>query len=205
MVEEINKDMWNFAQVGELDWHKNNNWRADDWNFILNTQTLFDALGYHSRNAYANKYVLDVGAGPRLRTKFWKDVILYAIEPLGKEYMDAFYWCDLLDSVLYTKPIEEFIPELENKFDFIISINALDHCYNFSDALENIKRYVKKEGEILLSYDCHTGNDPLHPLGLNIDISIEYLKRCGLSIVGEGWKTNPYGLGEYSINYWLSK
>src|SRR5688572_26558141 len=81
-VTKIDVDKWvEVAQEGELNWHKKPNVRArPDWetgNAKLWADWGFDQLGW------ANKLVLDVGAGSRLRTLYFKGARIAAIEPLG--------------------------------------------------------------------------------------------------------------------------
>jgi SAM-dependent methyltransferase len=199
----MKNNIWDAAQVGELDWHNKNPWREDDWDFIINTYKIFNSMGF-DRDYLKGKTVLDVGAGPRLRTKYFKDATIIALEPLGREYIQNFDWCDLGHVSLYTNPIEEFIPELENKFDFVISINALDHCYDFNKSVENMCRYLKEDGSMLLSYDYHDGSDPLHPLSLSNEFSLDVFKANNLQIYTHT-KRIPYGLGGYASNYHLTK
>ena len=199
----MNSNFWELAQNGELDWHNKNPWRNDDWDFIINTYKLFNHLGF-DRDYLRGKIILDVGAGPRLRTKYFKDATIIALEPLGDKFMQDFKWCDLNDVSLYIKSIEEFIPELENKFDFIMSINALDHCYDFNKSVENMCRYLKEDGSIFLSYDYHSNPDQLHPLCLDDKFSKLVFKENNLQITKELVHTT-YGLGEFALNFWLTK
>jgi len=194
---------WSIAQQGELNWHKDNPWREDDWAFIINTHSLFDKFGF-SRESFIGKTVLDVGAGPRLRTKYFKGIDLYTIEPLGDKFINEFSWCDLEDSKLYVNSVEKFIPELSNKFDFIISINVLDHCSDFISSINNMYAYLKKGGELFVSYDLHDGDDPLHPLSLTKAFSEEVFNTLNLSIYNIIEYT-PYGRGDLSISYRINK
>jgi SAM-dependent methyltransferase len=196
-------NIWVDAQRGEFDWHYKNPWRADDWDFIINTKTLFEYFNFE-RDDFKYKSILDVGAGPRLRTKYFKNAIITALEPLGERYICNFKWCDLRDVPLYVNAIEEFIPELANQFDFIISINALDHCYDFSLAVSNMCQYLKHDGLLFLSYDCCEGSDLLHPLNLNEELSEKVFKLHGLNYSNK-FRHLPYSPGKYSINYWLEK
>lgn len=195
---------WSIAQQGELSWHiANPHWRADNLSFISETKTLFDKFGF-SKDYCKDKLVLDVGAGPRLRTKYFRGADLYAIEPLGNEFIAEFDWCDLEDCELNTNQIEELIPEFVDKFDLIISINALDHCENFSLALTNMASYLKRDGEMFISYDLHDGLHYMHPLSLTKESSEEVFSRLQL-IVHRTIEHVVYGLGEKSISYLLGK
>jgi len=202
-MDKVDTNVWNSAQDGELDWHNKNPWRADDWDFITNTNKIFTYFGF-SRDDFRGEYILDVGAGPRLRTKYFKDSLITAIEPLGYKFRQTFVWSDLYTVPLYSSPIEKFIPDLIDEFDLVISINALDHCYDFNSAISNMGKYVKDDGIIFVSYDEHNGLDPMHPLGLSDEVSRNTFKNNNLNVV-ESMENSPYGLGGRSISYWLRK
>jgi len=202
-MDKVEVNIWNSAQDGELDWHNKNPWRADNWDFIINTNKIFSFFGF-CRDDFRGKSILDVGAGPRLRTRYFRDSEITAIEPLGYKFNGKFGWCDLYEVPLYSNPIEIFIPTLVNQFDLVISINALDHCYDFNSAISNISKYVKDDGVIFVSYDEHSGSDPMHPLGLSDEVSRSTFKNNNLNVV-ESLEYSSYGLGERSISYWLKK
>ena len=185
-------EAWQVAQAGELEWHKENQWRADDDLFKRDTDALMRGFGF-SEDDY--KTVIDVGAGPRLRSRFFNAVIT-AIEPLAEQYKQ-FSWCDL-DNV-YAVPIEEFIPDLQA--DFVMCLNCLDHCKDFDKAIENMAKYAPK---LFLSYDCGDNDpDPLHPLRLDEAISEATFAKHGLTVEKKS-KTDPYRKG-YALNYWLRR
>jgi len=202
-MDNVNTNIWNDAQKGEFDWHYKNPWRADDWDFVLNTYKIFNHFGF-GRDDFRGKSILDVGAGPRLRTKYFKDSIITALEPLGERFVRNFKWCDLRDVPVYTNPIEEFIPELVHQFDFIISINALDHCYDFNLSISNMCWYLKEGGTIFISYDFHSGSDPLHPLSLSKEVSENTFENNCLKVINE-MEYLSYGLGDSSLSYWLTR
>lgn len=57
---------------------------------------------------------MDLGAGSKLRTKFFTDAKIIAIEPLAEKFMKEIEWCDLKDAYrVYSRPAEDFIGELE--------------------------------------------------------------------------------------------
>jgi hypothetical protein len=189
-VQKMND--WNVAQSGELEWHKTNSWRSNSRAFYEDTIRLMRGWGF-GRNDYES--VIDVGAGPRLRSKFFKGKII-AIEPLAFEYL-KFPWCDLCDVEFLAVPIEQKISNL--RAEFVISLNCLDHCQDFDKAIENISGYADR---MFLSYDCGEPND-MHPLALNEYISLATFKKHGLKI-DKMTRTVPYRAG-YALNWWLSK
>ena len=99
-------------------------------------------------NVIPGREVLDIGSGPRPVMKEG-----YVIEPLGKRYIEIAkksWWENI---ILYAKPAEEFIQELQNKFNFILCWNSIDHSYDPLKVLENINRYLKEGGILVLATD----------------------------------------------------
>jgi hypothetical protein len=86
---------------------------------------------------------IDVGSGSRLRTLFFKGARIAAIEPLAQRFIAEVEWQDLDQAAeIYPVPAEEDIPELHNRADLVVSINALDHGFNFEQAIRNIRKYT---------------------------------------------------------------
>ena len=176
-------------------WHKANPWRADTAVFEAETKKLMKGWGI---KATGYKSVIDAGAGPRLRSTYFKRSKLYAIEPLAEAFKRELSWCDLdKASAVYAVPLEQYIPDL--RAEFLICINVLDHCQDFDKAVANLSRYADT---LFLSYDCGEP-DPMHPLHLNEVVSEMSFMQYGLKVdkfeIGD-----PYRAG-YSMNYWLSK
>lgn len=107
-----------------------------------------------------NDEVLDIGSGPRPVLKRGR-----VVEPLANEYSliaNKEWWKGI---TIENRPAENFIPEIENKFDFILCWNAIDHSYEPLKILENIKRYLKNDGVLVLATDCKTKDWPDdHPI-----------------------------------------
>jgi hypothetical protein len=183
---------WLAAQSGELAWHRDNPWRSNSRVFYEETIRMMRGWGF-GRNDYES--VIDVGAGPRLRSKFFKAEIT-AIEPLAPEYLKL-DWCDLREVKFIVLPVEQKISNLRS--EFVISLNCLDHCQDFDKAIENISGYADK---LFLSYDCGEPND-MHPLQLDETMSAAAFHEYGLRI-NKMLKGSPYRAG-YSLNVWLSK
>lgn len=193
---EVNREAWKIAQAGELGWHIENQWRANDDLFIADTKMMMRAFGFTPGDY---KSVVDIGAGPRLRSRFFHKAKLCAIEPLAEKYIEAFDWCDLKKYKTYPVPIESFIDSLH--VEFAMSINVLDHCQSFDKAISNISRYAD---HFFLSYDCGDKTpDSLHPLQLTEEISDEAFTKYGLKVVKQTI-SEPYRKG-HAVNYWLEK
>lgn len=212
---KASKDKWEqTAQKGEFDFHKSDNWRNSPA-FLESTISLFDSFGFN-RDQFKGKTVVDLGAGSKLRCKYFNDARWVVIEPMADKCIAEIPWCDLTDAaVVYSKPAEEFIPELENSVDLLFSINVLDHCYDFQKIVDNAHKYLKKDGIAFLSFDSHFVTDEMHPLILTDKICTKIFENIGFKIqkkntgffgkFKENRKSDTYGHGSYCLNYWLTK
>lgn len=212
---KASREEWiNHAQKGEFEYHKANHWRSTD-RFMADTIQLMDSFGFNQSD-YSGKTVLDLGAGSKLRSKYFKEAELIAIEPMADDCVKEIGWCDLEDAdKLYSLPAEEYIPYLENKIDFVMSINVLDHCFDFDQIISNIHKYMKDDGLAFLSFDEHFFTDDMHPLILTDDVCISIFNKLGFDVSkkSKGFtgdfkkekKVNTYGHGTYCLNYWLTK
>lgn len=199
------------AQTGELAFHRRDTWRPSD-NFATRTALLFERFGFRS-DQFAGKTVIDVGAGSKLRTKFFQDAQLIVIEPLADQFRAEISWSDIADAKeVFSVPAEEYVAACEGRGDLVISINALDHCFDFAKIIANLARYVSADGLMFLSFDKHDKTDAMHPLSLNEQICQKVFQDCGLSIerattgFGASWEGPPtYGHGPYAMNFSLRR
>ena len=127
---------WKVAQRLELEWHKKSNWRRSN-NFLVHTEVLLSKWGYLPSD-YAQNLIIDLGCGSRLRSKFFKNAKIIAIDPLAENFIKYVDYSDIRDAYrVYSLPAEKFILEIENKIDFIMCINVLDHSKNPKEILRN--------------------------------------------------------------------
>ena len=105
---------------------------------------------------------------------------------------------------VYSVPGEEFVPELENSIDLIVSINALDHGYDIAQSIRNLKRYLKPEGEAFLSFDMHDEPDYMHPLVLSNELMLGIYAEAGFEVVKVESARRYHGAeGPGAFHYWL--
>jgi SAM-dependent methyltransferase len=183
-IKPMRSKLWAlFAQKGELSFHKTlgMTYRMSD-DFKTNSKLFFEKLKY-DQNSYKNKNILDVGAGSKLRSAFFVDANIFAIEPLADKY-SKLPQSDLHTAKkVYSKSAETFIDEFNEKFDFIMCINVLDHCYDEIRVLSNVYKYLNSNGEFLLSVDIHKKHDdPMHPISLTKEKLFSNLKMIGFNI-----------------------
>lgn len=196
-------DWSELAQPGELEYHKRPNVRSgSDW--ASDTARKWTNAGFGPHD-FRDRLVVDVGAGSRLRTLYFEGARIAAIEPLGESFISEVEWQDL-DSAdeLYCRPAENFIPELEGRASLIVSINALDHGYNFEQAIKNLRRYLTDDGVAYLSFDQHVQPDEMHPLVLTKSIVDQVMVDAGFKI-DRFTEAGRYhgGEGLQALNYWL--
>ena len=197
-------DKWLLAQKHELDFHCRSKFRQSG-SFATSNAEMFRNFGFKASD-YEGEVVLDLGAGSKLRSNFFKEAIIVALEPLADKFRNEIDWCDLESAwKVFSVPAEHSVEELHGKISLIISINVLDHCEDLSPILDNIVSYLKEDGVAFLSFDSHDFPEPCHPLVLNDTICSDLFKKHGLNIVKK-----TQGLGERSgysgdsqaLNYW---
>jgi SAM-dependent methyltransferase len=192
---------WALAQDLEFEYHAADLWRRSD-NFELETSALLQGFGLN-REGYAGRTIIDLGAGSRMRTKYFTGARLIAIEPLANRYMREIAWCDLGDcEEVYTQPAETYLPECAGRADLLLSINVLDHCFDFAAIVRNIAAYLKPDGLAVLSFDIHETADPMHPLTLTQEQCVQAFEAHGLRI-GQVHTGPPYGRADYRMDYHL--
>ncbi len=156
-----------FAQPGELHFHQGigSEYRLSE-EFNAHSKLLFERYSLISDNFVA-KCVLDIGAGSRLRTKYFDKAKLYVIEPLAVEYM-SLPQSDLNEAeFVSSKPAEFYHSSLQEAMDLIVCLNVLDHCFDWVKVVENCYKYNITGGLFMLSVDLHDDKDPMHPIGLS--------------------------------------
>jgi len=129
---------------------------------------------------------------------------------LAQRFIEEIDWCDLTDAEkVYSSPAEECIQECVNTADLVISINVLDHCYDFDKVIGNIAAYLKDGALAFLSFDEHRKTDEMHPLFLTVEVCEGIFRKNGLVVEqaskGAGDILTTYGHGDHCLNYWLKR
>lgn len=191
------------AQAGELSFHKRPNMRsAESWHEEVAKDWL--ELGFQP-DAWIGKLVVDVGAGSRLRTLYFRGARIAAIEPLGEQFVREVEWQDLdRADELYCVPAEQFVSELQGRADLVVSVNALDHGYDFEASMRNIGTYAKPGSLVFVSFDQHERPDYMHPLVLNEEVARDAFQSAGLAVEKSTRRRRYHGsTGPDALNYWL--
>lgn len=173
-----------FAQESTFEGQLANDWRQTD-DFLEQTARLFAHWGF-SPTDFAGQTVVDLGAGSKLRSKYFDDADIVALEPLADKFMREAEWCDLDDArEVYSCGGERNIQGLVEEVDFIMCINVLDHAYSYEQVLDNVADYLKPGGRFLLSVDLHEGEPADHPIELTDELLRDELTDRGLEIERE--------------------
>lgn len=206
-ILKVDAEKWSSeAQAGELAFHKRPNIRSDEQVFTEGNVRLFTSFGYQP-DQFAGKVVVDIGAGSKLRAKYFAGSHMVAIEPLASKFMEEVPWCDLKDAAeIYSEPAEKLIDSLVGRADLVFSINVLDHCYDFEKVIGNIHAYMKIGSKACLSFDCHSKVDKLHPIIINEKVATQIFFDMGFQI-NQFRRTPSYhkAIAEYSVTYFMAK
>lgn len=106
-----------------------------------------------SPDDYRGKSIIDIGCGPRGSLEWAHD----ATERVGLDSLVNEYRGLGIErhNMRYVDAPAEAIPFPAGYFDFVTSFNALDHVEDFSAALAEIKRVLKKDGTFLLIVEAN--------------------------------------------------
>ena len=194
------------AQDSEFAYHAGHQGRRST-QFVINTARLWEHFGFRA-DQFAGQVIVDVGAGSRLRTRFFEGARIMVVEPLADRFRTLDF-CDLHTAeACYSVPGETLVPELVNQADVVLSINALDHGYDFDKSVQNIAAYLKPGAPAFLSFDLHEKADEMHPLLLTEASCRATFESAGLTVTrvmeGVGPFGPNYGHGA-AINFWLLK
>lgn len=195
------------AQVGELEFHVNHK-RRPDADMQLRDREIYEAFGF-TADQFQGQTVVDLGAGSHLRTRFFQDTKIAAIEPLGDQYVENIDWCDLPEAeYFHSLPAEERVESLGGQAAFANCMNVLDHAFEPDRILDNVNFYLKPGGLFLLSVDLHDGKaDDLHPVDLDVPRLRQLIHDAGFSIERAFLylpRAKSYGHG-YACSYVLRK
>ncbi len=177
----------NKGQPAEFNHHKSpqsHNFRGKDEVFEKSNTELLKSF-YCDRDDFIGKKIIDLGAGSRLRTKWFNESYIIAIEPLADKFKSISF-CDLDDAdEVYSEPAEKFLENLEEQVDAIICINVLDHCYDAEIIMENCYKYLKDGGKMLLSVDLNSKEDYKHPINFSVETLQKLVRKVGFNIERE--------------------
>ena len=153
------KEWLEVHQPFELAYHKRRNFRWPGQEAVWDEQwdNVFGFAGISKDGFNSSQAMLDVGCGSKPALDWFREGEKWFVDPLLDEFRHipqvAIHWAKHDPSRLIAKTGEDFIPDFEGRFDFILCWNAIDHAYNAEAVLRNIHAYAKPEALILLGTD----------------------------------------------------
>lgn len=118
-----------------------------------------------------DSYILEIGSGAAGIITYINSNNRFAIDPLEDVYASIEKFSSVRDKdVNYKQAKAEDIPFEDNKFDFIIMDNVLDHCEDPVKVLLEMKRVIKINGIIYFRQNTY------HLWGKIIRKAIEFFK-----------------------------
>ena len=118
------------------------------------------------KHSFRNQLVADIGCGPNgalhhfeAKRKFGVDVLARCFRPFAVEEHD----------IIYLAAPAEDLPFVDRYLDVVLSLNALDHVDGFEQAIREIYRVLKPEGEVHLAFNLGHGATLHEPQTLTQD------------------------------------
>jgi hypothetical protein len=169
MLNDKHKIWQAIHQPFELAYHKQGNyrWRENLWQEQWDAVFGFTGL---ERDAFnAGETIIDVGCGSRPALEWFdtsSDCRKAYIDPLLSQYMEipqmADFWKDKKDDA-FSLPAEQCVESLVGKGDFVLCWNVLDHCYDPNAVMDNIVKYAKIGGMVMIGTDFGEKSNIGHP------------------------------------------
>lgn len=156
-------------QPFELRYHQQPNFRWPGQEAIWNEQwdNVFHFAGLNKDSFTNNQLMLDVGCGSKPSLDWFNAGDKYGIDPLLEEYRKIptmkDYWNDHKNDHFLNVPAEQQVSKFNNKFDFVLCWNVLDHCFDAEKVLRNIYFYAKADAVILIGTDMSETPHLGHP------------------------------------------
>ena len=131
-----------------------------------------------SLEEYDGKRILDIGCGPRGSLE-WADMasLRMGLDPLVNEY----YKLDggtLFHKMNYVCGYSEDMPFPDEMFDFVFSINSLDHVDDLEETVSEMKRVLKVGGICGIIVDANHEPNTFEPIKIGLDLKDKFLDVC---------------------------
>ena len=165
-AEEEKVSAPNLKDASILTWHK------------LHQEAKYLADLELSAQAFTGMKLLDVGAGPIPSATCFKGAELYCLEPLLPKYIEAGFPLHYYGNVTFIHSVSESIPVVDNFFDAVISVNAIDHVDDLPATALEISRVLKSDGLFRMHVHYHQPT-VCEPVVINDQVFGELFSNCG--------------------------
>ena len=124
---------------------------------------------------FKNKRILDIGCGPRGSLE-WADMasLRIGLDPLVNDYYKL-NGGTLFHKMHYVKGYSEDMPFPNETFDFVFSINSLDHVDNLDETISEIKRVLKIGGICGIIVDANHKPTINEPISIDLNLKNKFM------------------------------
>ena len=131
-----------------------------------------------SHEDYKDKNILDIGCGPRGSLE-WAEManLRVGLDPLVNEYLKL-DGGTLFHKMKYVRGHSEDMPFADETFDFVFSINSLDHVDDLDETISEIKRVLKIGGICGIIVDANHKPRITEPLTIDLNLKDKFLDVC---------------------------
>lgn len=131
-----------------------------------------------SPEEYDDKAILDIGCGPRGSLE-WADGanVRIGLDPLVNEYYKL-NGGTLFHKMQYVNGYSEDMPFPDGVFDFVFSINSLDHVDDLDETISEMKRVLKIGGICGIIVDVNHKPTVNEPITIDLDLKDKFLDVC---------------------------
>ena len=124
---------------------------------------------------YEGKSILDIGCGPRGSLE-WADMasLRVGLDPLVNDYYKL-GGGTLFHKMHYVRAYSEDMPFADETFDFVFSINSLDHVDDLDETVSEMKRVLKVGGICGIIVDANHEPTNTEPITIDLDLKDKFL------------------------------
>lgn len=219
-VLSVPYERWLQAQIFEESYWMSKGLAAND---DRNYEHLERFLAYKALKGTYAKSVFEIGCGPFTNTRLIVPYLhgvekIHLLDPLISSYLkhpNCTYSSNTLCGIpvtLHNMPVEEFL--LDEKFDVVIFINVLEHCFNVESIFQKIKNLLNPGGTLIFSeagieskdVDFISKNqmDVGHPLRVTVEYMNKFLgefqqefRSDFKGLYNNKWRSDIYFIGKF--------